>query len=598
MKFRLFFKRLFFILAVIILLLVGSAIYFEINKARLLNDFKIFAQNELSKSTGKDIRLGNIEGGIFSGVTLNKLVIAPKGKDKAIFEADQLIINYRYWDIILGRFDKLKYIRLNSPVLYLNASREDKLSLPGNSLFSWANRVRRISIFIDHGSVAFDKEHTLFSEISGNFLAGKDSLQCSLLKGRGLGADMEFRGVVTKLSQPAGQLDLTLTLKGNLVNGFCRIQDSLSEPLVIGAFNFGEDKKLDFSGKLSAGQSGVLNFKNFLINNTYILNANVDLPRRSGYLTLQDQNKNDILETTLALYSDFSFLSQSKVNHLQLFGHDLLTNLVAMGNWSSDGPKTFMGYMATSGTIIDYNPVNELEVSFQLSEQTFTLSSLKFGHSYEILGNLDLSRPYPLNLNLTITRAQVSDLLIFAKNKIDKDIVSGELNGGVEITGSWLNGLETKGRLEGQNGNIGAIKYESANINLKGRGAVIYFDDSRIFRPEEGKYLALNGFIDLGKLGSSNLLHDLKISSDEKTIIWSGWDITKKPEETKLSFQKSVGHEFKVGFSGFINNEMEDDLKKDKSAVELQYNLSQNRSLKLKLKENEEIIGMEHKIEF
>lgn len=607
MKLRLFFRRLFFGITILSLLLAGSIIYFEVNKDRLLTDLKMFTQAQLSETTGKNVVLGNLEGGVFSGITLNKLVITQPANDNTveqpIFEAKQLILNYRYWDIILGRFDRLRYIRLRSPVLYLNPAyfnsgeAEKGILLGPSNLFLGRYAKNKILVFVDDGSIALNKKRILFSEINGRIFASEDAIECSLLEGQGLGAKINFKGLVTKLDQDVPQINLALTIDGNRVKGFCQIQDRLREPLLIGAFNFDRNKKLDFSGRLFTGQRGVLGLRDFLINNKHILNAEIDIAGKDGYLIIGDQHKNNVLEVTLSTYSDFSFLSQSKFNHLQLLGHDLLTNLVVMGNWSTDESKTFLGYVASSGTIIDYSPVDELELVFQIFEKSFTLNSLKFGNSYEIAGNIGLSEPYPVDLSLTITRAKASDLLIFAKNKIEKETVTGQFNGRFEVNGP-LNDLETKGHLESRDGNIGTIKYETANINFKGRGSVIYLDSSRVFLAQEGKYLALDGFIDLAKIGSGDLLQDLKIYSDEKTILWSGWDITKRPEETKLSFQKEVGNEFKVGFSTFINDEIEDDFKADKDAVELQYNISQNRSLKLKLKENEEIIGMEHKFEF
>lgn len=563
MRFRLLFKRLFFPIIIFVLFVAGSFAYFEINKDKLLSDFKVFIQSELSKSTGRKVTFGNLEGGVFSGITVNKFTVAQEGKDSRpspLFEAEQLILNYRYWDIILGRFERLRYIR------------------------------------IYNGSIRLGKGPALVSEINGQIQVGQEAIRCSLLKGNALGAEVNLKGVIAELNRIDKQVDLTLNLDGNWANGFCRIQDSLPELSVIGAFNLKGNKKLDFTGRLLTDAQG-LNFKNFLINNLYLLNAGINFSKKEGYLILEDENRDDILETVFSLYSDYSFLNQTKLNHIKLFGHDLRTSIVVMGNSLESEPGVLSGYIATSGTIIDYNPVGELEMVFNTSGDTFTIGSLKLGDSYQLSGNIGLSRPYPLDLNLKVTQARVSDLSILVKNK-NGGTFSGQFDGQLKLSGSLPNNLEVNGHLEAGEGNIGTFKYEAANINFKGTGSAIYFEGSRIFRPGEGKYLTLGGFIDLAKLGRGSLLQDLKVSSDEKTIIWSGWDITKKPADTKLSFQKDVGEEFKVGFSTFINDETASDIKKGKDAVEIQYNLSQKQSLKLKLRENEEILGIEQRIEF
>jgi uncharacterized protein involved in exopolysaccharide biosynthesis len=61
MRLRLWLKRLFFIIIIISLLLIVSFAYFELNKNKLLADFKILVQRQLSKSTGKTITFGDLE---------------------------------------------------------------------------------------------------------------------------------------------------------------------------------------------------------------------------------------------------------------------------------------------------------------------------------------------------------------------------------------------------------------------------------------------------------------------------------------------------------------------------------------------------------
>jgi hypothetical protein len=247
MKFRLFLKRLFFVIFVIGLLLLASFAYFEFNKEKLLIDFKAFIREQILKSTGRTVTFSGLEGGVFSGITLNKLVISQAGKDNntvPVFKAEKLVLNYRYWDIIFGRFDRLKYIRLNSPVLYLNSfglsgiAKEDKQSLLlVNSLF-WVQGKDKMSFFLDNGSIALDNKYVLVSRLDGQVLAGKDSLTCSWLKGYILGNEISISGSVAKIGSPAAQIDLVLKLDGYLAKGFCRIQDNLAEPTLIGAFNF------------------------------------------------------------------------------------------------------------------------------------------------------------------------------------------------------------------------------------------------------------------------------------------------------------------------------------------------------------------------
>ena len=83
-----------------------------------------------------------------------------------------------------------------------------------------------------------------------------------------------------------------------------------------------------------------------------------------------------------------------------------------------------------------------------------------------------------------------------------------------------------------------------------------------------------------------------------KTIVWDGWDISKEGSDS-LKMVKEIGEKVSVGFRTFAREELLPYQKRENpDEMSLEYKLDNCQILQMKLKENEEFFGVEHKNKF
>ena len=83
-----------------------------------------------------------------------------------------------------------------------------------------------------------------------------------------------------------------------------------------------------------------------------------------------------------------------------------------------------------------------------------------------------------------------------------------------------------------------------------------------------------------------------------KTIVWDGWDISKDGSDS-IKMIKDIGDKVSVGFKTFAREELLPYQKRENlDEMSLEYKLDNGQIFQMKLKENEEFFGIEHKKRF
>jgi hypothetical protein len=118
--------------------------------------------------------------------------------------------------------------------------------------------------------------------------------------------------------------------------------------------------------------------------------------------------------------------------------------------------------------------------------------------------------------------------------------------------------------------------------------------NSRI-NTEEG-YLPVEGLVDLRKVKTGNLMEDIVITSDRENIYIEGWNLSKIKESSEISLKKSIGENVSLLYKTYLEEQEENGV--NQQELELEYEILENKNLELRLRENEEIFGLENKIKF
>ena len=290
-------------------------------------------------------------------------------------------------------------------------------------------------------------------------------------------------------------------------------------------------------------------------------------------------------------------VSELKIEDLDTNGVKLSADIFAKGQFikdeTSQGISGFSGKLFSRGITLDSNPVKAIRGSFKIREDKLEIESLRLGTSYELKGTSSLVRPFMTDFRFEIKRADIKDLAIIARLK-NPDIALGIMNGAFNIKGPLAN-LFSDGILESRNGKIGPVGYDLASIRFEGLGPIINIVDSRV--KQNSGTLTMEGYMDLRNIKEGNLLDGLSVKSDMKTILWDGWDITKEGTD-KLSMTKEVSDKVRIGFKTMTREPFttyQD--KENPEEMSLEYKMGAE-NLKMRLKENEEFLGVEHNVKF
>lgn len=283
-------------------------------------------------------------------------------------------------------------------------------------------------------------------------------------------------------------------------------------------------------------------------------------------------------------------------NHFKFDKFDILTNLVLTLNKTTDSydqnPK-IRATLKTYGTVINHQPFSELNASLEVKDTNLRVFSFSIGKGYDLRGIVNLNPPYNADLSLNFHQAEPNELIaqLFPAENFRQPDFSGVLNGLIKISGP-LERPNIEGYLEAKQGRIGELDFLWANMNIKGRYPRVLISDSRICR-EEGSFI-VEGEMDISEFKKENFNINIE---PEKGIFWQGWDVTRK-RANQVHVSKNIAEDFKVTFDSFMKNKTANPHDDEKSELALEYKIQGNQLLKLRLREEEEIVGIERRIRF
>ena len=401
-----------------------------------------------------------------------------------------------------------------------------------------------------------------------------------------------FSGVATNIYEEP-HLDVDLKINSQVTKGQIIIKGSPELPNITGDLNlFGlVDITLDNILKIDKGK---ISFDNLIIQNKYVTKGEIDLNSNQANIIVQSDGE-DKIKFTFSSVDDFQFLGLIELNHFKILDNDIVANFVSDLRINKNKNNIFEsieGEISTNTCIINYEPVGDITGIFSYSEDSIKIDYLKIGNNCNLSGLISLKEPESIDMTIEGNELKVENLARFSSVPEEFDF-SSTVTSEFDIKGNLKN-PEIKIHLTSKEGHMQDIDFESMVVNLEGIYPILRYHDSRVYR-EEG-HLIIEGKVDLRKIKRGNLFEDTIFKSDEETIIWEGWDITKRRAESEVSLRKS-GEGFSVSYSAYLKDEMTQDVD-SQDTIELEYEIWKNRSLKVRLRENEEFLGLENKIKF
>ena len=249
------------------------------------------------------------------------------------------------------------------------------------------------------------------------------------------------------------------------------------------------------------------------------------------------------------------------------------------------------GDFSTSGSVINYDPVREIKGAYEFKDGVIKLTGVNYGDVVYANGAISITGKNDLDLHFKFKGAQLGGLTDLA---MEKGAVSGLVFGDMDIHGGVGKEASIAGQLEFQNGNISTVRYNSAKITLKGKSSALEFIDSKVYTGDQ--VLMLEGKLDLRDIGTPRIFRNLLIKADQNTVVWAGESTMKAPAGGDYAAGAGANEQFKVNLKTYESQQGNQVPRQD--TMDAESKLANQAGTKLKMKENEDFFGVEHKVRF
>ena len=301
-------------------------------------------------------------------------------------------------------------------------------------------------------------------------------------------------------------------------------------------------------------------------------------------------SKKGVVKIQGGIVEDGEVQIYSRIDKVNLFGTELIGDV-----WLSykDDEMPVFSFRSES-LIVNKRPFWNVSVGGRFSkvEKTVYLEEVKWGEGINLKGTVSTEEPYPVDLKLSMEHVELEEVRsMFTES--DQPF-SGKLEGEIEFSGPAQT-AEVKGRLYIGGGVMGAMEFRSIFATLKGKLPVVEVVDSRVV--QNGGLISIEGEMDFSRAAENKIFEKVVFDTDNKVAVWEDWQIAKEERDNVVEAKKD---------NLTITTAMEDSAALDaKGATDpmhkqlgIGYNLDTWNSLKFETKDDDNFLGLEHKMEF
>ena len=546
------------VLLVIFLILLVRVILTVSITVDIDKELKLYIVKRMSEILDMEVSAERVRFGLVNNLTIDNLCLC-RTSPRFVFSArfDNVIIRYKLRDLILRKFKSPRIIIVSKGKL------------------EWRDEITGIEVKKEevYGKIKFSDATDYKVELKSgqSYLYGridplKDAFDLRLSLSQNIKETGDFLltvdGQFTKqVSTPPGYT-LFIKVKNNYLTTAFNLKGGLKKFWLEGNFNFLDRIIMPFKGELSIGQTV-----------TFLLNDGSEEPR--------------LILSGKFLKPDFEI--GLKLNHINFRTLDVVSELNLSGKLKMAGQSFVIteGRINSQNSILDYKPFQELDCCYQVQSDVLEVASLNLGKNFALSGCVSLKFPYIVDLKLTVAAGSLDELEPIIC--LDRDVFTArEVKADFRLLGP-LSNPEVKGHFESKKGFLIKLgSYESMNMNLNGNAKFLAINESRIYK--QGGSFIIDGEINFEK---ENIFEDVTVMAESGALVWDGWEVTRERESGQVQLGKNIGEDFRINFKTYINEEMQ-----SSNQLELEYILSDKKSLKVQMKEDESFLSLEHKFKF
>ncbi len=242
----------------------------------------------------------------------------------------------------------------------------------------------------------------------------------------------------------------------------------------------------------------------------------------------------------------------------------------------------------------------ELTVSWnKTSKSQIDLNAAFLQDLISLSGHIDLKPPYPLDLVLSLKGVPIGEIVPWILPLQRAPHLVGQVSGRVALKG-LLKKCLSRGELFSSEGRFNREVFNGITLRFEGVGPILQIQNSQLSKPEG--ILLMEGSVDLRRLGQSDFFSKVQLLPMEKSLQWRGWRMRSlasgKPGTSGLEIQRRIDQVgMEVGLAYEVDSQVQTESIRREN-VQLNYPLSSEQRVNLRLNKEEEFVGVEHRKQF
>lgn len=541
------------------LLLVSAFIYIISKEQRLLNEFRIYLESEVAQALSREVSIGEIRGGVITPIVVTDVRVAysENRPRETLLSIREIEVNKRIW---------------NLPFIKTHIAEPLIMRVRGATLFVFGNLGPKIKN--QEGRMVLDRgNETLTIDLSNEYY--------------------NFIGRASDIYKDP-RINLKLEIDSSITRGTISAAGACSFPNIEADLSLFGLVSASFSNLVKIDEGKIL-FDNLIIQEQYLVQGEIDADKKEALVIVECEGEEKI-KFVLSSSGVDKYRGLVEVSHLKVKESDVEGSLVtdiSVNREDSGILDNIKVDLKTNTLILDYQPVVDINGKFCYEDDKIIINYFNMGDNLSIKGWISLFGPKKIDISVELRNlnSEILKNYSFAPGDFNFSAVA---DCKIDIQGELPNPY-VKIHFTTGPGSVKDIEFESIRATIDGEYPLLYFRDSRINR--KIGHLIIEGRLDMRKFKEGALFDDMVIKSDRETIIWEGWDITKKKMENEVTLRKSISDDISIWYKSYLKDETKAE-ESSKDTIELEYEIFKNKSLKMKLNKEEEFFGLENKIKF
>lgn len=340
-----------------------------------------------------------------------------------------------------------------------------------------------------------------------------------------------------------------------------------------------------FPLKLELKQNDELFILKGALNNKFLFSANISHLENGKWKILGKLSSEFI---SIALNSQLNILKDKamgwiEVDKAKFKDHELYSKLYWQLFWN----EAKLGVVSPL-TLLNNKAIDKFETVLSFANG-LKIDSFKYGEA--IFLNVE-SGNNRFHLWVKFSDFDFNSFMSIIYPRLSDEINLGKINGEIKVESENNTSYRSEVRLKISSGFFAGIKYKNGILNLKGRGDKLYFYDSQL--SIDSKKWFINGEIDLKRFPSLTMFKDIVLTSADQIAFWDKISYCKDTEMESYSLttklKDSISFNYHLSFS-------DDDYWGREFTLEYSAK-DENTWLKFRFREDEEIFGIEKRIDF